>query len=80
LQNAGFSKIGNVTNAADQSRSQTLIEYAPNHRREAQAVAKAIDVGNDAIQAMTPASRSLAGSEAIVVVTVGADQNQSPQQ
>jgi hypothetical protein len=79
LQNAGF-KIGNVTNAADQSRSQTIVEYAPGRRREALLVAKAIDVGTDAVQALTPGSRSIAGSEAIVVVTVGSDQNTSPQQ
>jgi sarcosine oxidase gamma subunit len=79
LQNAGFSKIGNVTNAADQSHSATLIEYAPNRRREALDVAKAIDVKPDAVQALTPGTRAIAGSQALVVVTVGNDQNQSPQ-
>jgi hypothetical protein len=79
LQNAGF-KIGNVTNAADQSRSQTIVEYGPGRRREALLVAKAIDVGTDAVQALSAGSRSIAGSEAIVVVTVGSDQNTSPQQ
>jgi len=79
LQNAKF-KIGNVTNATDQSHSATIIEYAPKHRREAQEVADEIDVGNDAIQALTPGSKAIAGDEAIVVVTVGTDQNQSPQQ
>jgi hypothetical protein len=79
LQNAKF-RIGNVTNAADQSHSATIIEFAPGHRKEALAVADAIDVGSDAVQALTPGSRAIAGEEAFVVVTVGADQNVSPQQ
>jgi LytR cell envelope-related transcriptional attenuator len=79
LQNTKF-RIGNVTNAADQSRSATLVEYAPGHLAEAQAVAKAIDVGKDAIQAVDPGSRAIAGEQASVVVIVGSDQNTSPQQ
>jgi hypothetical protein len=78
LQNTKF-KIGNVTNAADQSRSATLVEYAPGHLAEAQVVAKSIDVGKDAIQAVDPGSRAIAGSQASVVVIVGSDQNTSPQ-
>jgi hypothetical protein len=78
LQNTKF-KIGNVTNAADQSRSATLVEYAPGHLAEAQAVAKSIDVGKDAIQAVDPGSRAIAGEQASVVVIVGSDQNTSPQ-
>jgi hypothetical protein len=78
LQNDGWTKIGTVTNAADQTRSQTLVEYAPNHRREALAVAKAIDVGTDAVQALSSGSRTIAGDAAAVVVTVGADQNTPP--
>jgi hypothetical protein len=78
LQNTKF-KIGNVTNAADQSRSATLVEYAPGHLAEAQAVAKAIDVGKDAIQAVDAGSRAIAGDRASVVVVVGSDQNTSPQ-
>jgi hypothetical protein len=73
-------KIGNVTNAATQDRSQTQVEYAPGHRAEADAVAKAIEVGSDAIIKLTPGSKTIAGNEAAVVVTVGADQNTSPQQ
>jgi cbb3-type cytochrome oxidase subunit 3 len=78
LQNTKF-KIGNVTNAADQSRSATLVQYAAGHLAEAQAVAKAIDVGKDAIQGVDPGSRAIAGDQASVVVIVGADQNTSPQ-
>jgi hypothetical protein len=72
-------KIGNVTNAATQDRSQTLVEYAQGHRAEADQVAKAIDVGSDAIQPLSAGSKTIAGDTATVVVTVGADQNVSPQ-
>jgi hypothetical protein len=78
LQNNKY-KIGNVTNAATQDRSQTLVEYAQGHRAEADQVAKAIDVGSDAIQPLSDGSRTIAGDSAAVVVTVGADQNVSPQ-
>jgi sarcosine oxidase gamma subunit len=79
LQGAKF-KTGTVTNAADQSHSATLVQYAPAHKGEALAVAKAIDVKSDAIQPLDQGARSLAGTDALVVVTVGQDQNQSPQQ
>jgi hypothetical protein len=78
LQNTKF-KIGNVTNAATQDRSATLVEFAPGHRAEADAVAKAIEVGRDAIQPLSPGSKTIAGDQATVVVTVGSDQNTSPQ-
>ncbi len=78
LQNTKF-KIGNVTNAATQDRSATLVEFAPGHRAEADAVAKAIDVGRDAIQPLSAGSKTIAGDQATVVVTVGSDQNTSPQ-
>jgi hypothetical protein len=78
LQNTKF-KIGNVTNAATQDRSATLVEFAPGHRAEADAVAKAIEVGKDAIQPLSPGSKTIAGNQATVVVTVGSDQNTSPQ-
>jgi sarcosine oxidase gamma subunit len=79
LSNAKF-KTGNVTNAADQSHSATIVQYAPAHKKEALEVAKAIDVKADAVQPIDQGSQSLAGTEAIVVVTVGADQLASPQQ
>ncbi|WCB91416.1 hypothetical protein DSM104299_00087 [Baekduia alba] len=78
LTNAKY-KIGNVTNAATQDRSATLVEFAPGHRAEADSVAKAIDVQSDSIQQLSPGSKTIAGNEATVVVTVGADQNTSPQ-
>ncbi|WP_445147901.1 LytR C-terminal domain-containing protein [Baekduia sp. Peel2402] len=79
LQNTKY-KIGNVTNAATQDRSATLVEFAQGHRAEADQVAKAIDVGSDSIQPLTAGSKTIAGDAATVVVTVGSDQNVSPQQ
>jgi hypothetical protein len=73
LQNVGF-KIGNVTNAADQSRTATHVAYAPGRRREAQQVATAIGV-RTALQPLTAGVRAVAGRDALVVVLVGSDQN-----
>jgi hypothetical protein len=78
LQNNKY-KIGNVTNAVTQDRSATLVEFAAGHRAEADSVAKAIDVGNDSIQPLSSGSKTIAGDAAAVVVTVGSDQNTSPQ-
>jgi hypothetical protein len=78
LQGAKF-KTGTVTNAADQSHSATIVQFAPKHRGEALEVAKAIDVKSDAVQPLDQGARALAGTDAIVVVTVGQDQNVSPQ-
>jgi hypothetical protein len=75
IESAGF-KLGNVTNAADQARAATLVEYAPGKNAEAQAVARRIGVGADAIRAMDSGTRVIAGQDAAVVVTVGSDQNQ----
>jgi hypothetical protein len=77
LQNTRF-KIGTVTNAVTQDRSATLVEFAAGHRAEADAVAKAIDVNSDSIQPLSAGSKTIAGETAVVVVTVGSDQNQTP--
>jgi hypothetical protein len=80
LRNAGWSKQGVVTNASDQTRTTTLIEYAAGRKREALAVAKALDVGASGVRPLSPGSRTIAGEDASVVVTVGSDQYTSPQQ
>jgi hypothetical protein len=77
LQNTKF-KIGNVTNAATQGRSATLVEFAPGHRAEADAVAKTIDVSPHAIRPLSTGSKTIAGDQAAVVVLVGSDQNAGP--
>jgi len=80
LGDKGWSQIPTVTNAADRNRVQTIVEYAPNHRAEALAVAKAVGVAPADVQAMTAATRTTAGTDSWVVVTVGNDQNEQPQQ
>jgi hypothetical protein len=73
IQTKGF-KIGNVTNASDQSRSATIVEYDQGSRSQALAVARLIGVGADAVEPMGAGTRVIAGQDAPVVVTVGADQ------
>jgi len=75
LQNAGF-KIGTVTNAPDQARSATIVAYQPGHEAEARVVAKLIHVGTDAVKPIDQSTAVVAGQDAFVVVTVGADQSQ----
>jgi hypothetical protein len=74
LQSAGF-KIGTVTNAPDQARSATLVTYQPGHQAEARVVARLIGVGADAVKPIDQSTQVVAGQEAFVVVTVGADQS-----
>jgi hypothetical protein len=76
LQNRHF-KIGNVTNAADQTRSATAVQYAPGHRAEATQVAETIDARATALHPIDRASRTIAGRQAEVVVLVGSDLNTS---
>jgi hypothetical protein len=75
VQNAGF-KLGTVTNAPDQARSATVVAYAPGHQNEARVVARIVGVGADAIKPIDPSTAVVAGQDAFVVVTVGADQSQ----
>jgi hypothetical protein len=75
LQNAGF-KLGTVTNAPDQARSATIVAYQPGHENEARVVARLIHVGSDAVKPIDQSTAVVAGQDAFVVVTVGADQSQ----
>jgi hypothetical protein len=75
LKGAGYG-LGNVTDATEQNRSATLVQYAEGARREATAVARVIGVGADAVSPLDVNTRTVAGDNARVVVTVGADQNQ----
>jgi hypothetical protein len=75
VQNAGF-KLGTVTNAPDQARSATVVAYAPGHQNEARVVARIVGVGTDAIKPIDQSTAVVAGQDAFVVVTVGADQSQ----
>jgi len=72
-------RIGNVTNAADQTRSTTCVLYAPGHEQAARRVAALLDLRPDAVVGpVTAEQRVIAGDAATVIVLVGADQNTAP--
>ena len=74
LTRAGF-KPGTVTNdTTNQSRSATAVFYADNQKNAALEVAKLIGVGRDAVQQIDANTRAVAGQDADVVVSLGADQ------
>jgi hypothetical protein len=77
LQNAGI-KIGNVTNAAGQTRATTYVTYVPGHQDAALRVAALLDLSPSVISPAAKADRVLAGDTATVVVLVGSDQNSAP--
>jgi len=73
LEKQGYAIRGTET-AADQTRSATLVMYAPGKRADALRVAQSIGKGSDVVQAVDPGSAALS-QNASVVVLVGADQN-----
>jgi hypothetical protein len=74
LTKAGF-KPGTVTNdTTNQSRSATAVFYADNQKNAALEVAKLIGIARDAVQPLDATTRAVAGQDADVVVSVGADQ------
>jgi hypothetical protein len=74
ITKAGF-KPGVVTNdTTNQARSATAIFYAAGQRAAALEVARIIKIGRDAVQPIDQSTRLLAGQDADVVVSVGADQ------
>ncbi len=68
-------KIGTVTNAPDQQRSATQVAYQRGREASARQVARTIDAGSDAVTPIDEVTEATAGSDAVVVVTVGADQS-----
>jgi hypothetical protein len=75
ITQAGF-KPGVVTNdTTNQARSATAIFYADGQRSAALEVARIIKIGRDAVQPIDQGTRLLAGEDADVVVSVGADQS-----
>jgi hypothetical protein len=78
LQNEKY-KIGNVTNAADQTHAETLVYYAtPDCVPAAREVAEALGIKDIRIFKAGRAQRAIAGNGAQVIVVVGSDQNQAP--
>ncbi len=76
LTKAGF-KPGVVTNdTTNQARSATAVLYSQGNRAAALDVARVVSVARDAVQPIDQGTRLLAGEDADVVVSVGADQSQ----
>ncbi|HWV86669.1 MAG TPA: LytR C-terminal domain-containing protein [Capillimicrobium sp.] len=75
IEAAGY-RIGNVTNAPDQQRSATQVSYQEGNERVARQVARTINAGSDAVVPIDEVIQATAGADALVVVTVGADQSQ----
>jgi hypothetical protein len=72
VQQAGFQK-GNVSNATEQARNESVVLYTDGARREALAVARKLEIGQ--IEPIDPESRALAGPASVTVI-VGTDQTQ----
>jgi hypothetical protein len=75
LEQGGF-KRGQVTNAADQQRATTTVQYAPGQRRAADEAAGIVKVARSAVKPIDANTQAIAGPDADVVVTVGADRTQ----
>jgi hypothetical protein len=74
LTKAGFQQ-GVVTNdTTNQTRSATAIFYADGQKNAALEVARIVGIGRDAVQKLDANTRGVAGEDAEVVVSVGADQ------
>jgi LytR cell envelope-related transcriptional attenuator len=69
LEAAGYRR-GNVTNASEQAKAESVVLYAANSRRVAQSVARRLDIGQ--LERIDPRSQELAG-DATVVVVLGND-------
>jgi len=78
LTGQGFRK-GNVADASDTERTQTVVEYRNGQEAAAREVARSLDLSPDAVSAIRPDSeescRRVGPCLAQVIVTVGADRN-----
>ena len=63
-----------MTNAADQQRTSTTVQYAPGQRAAAQEVANILRLRS--IAPLDANTQAIAGPDAQVVVTVGSDRAQ----
>jgi hypothetical protein len=71
LQQSGYSRAAALAGVPPGTHATTVVEYSHNHRADAQAVAKALNVTQ--VQAIESGTASLDGG-ATVVVLAGADQ------
>jgi hypothetical protein len=78
LKARGYRK-GAVTNASDQTKTTTVIQYLPRDQRDALAVAAALKLQGNAVQPIDSATQKIAcsasplGCTSAVFVTVGRD-------
>jgi hypothetical protein len=72
LEGAGF-QTGNLTNAAERARTESVVMYKPGKTAEARTVARRLDIGST--EPIDTASQALVG-DADVVVVLGADKAQ----
>ncbi|MDX6699029.1 MAG: hypothetical protein QOE65_2426 [Solirubrobacteraceae bacterium] len=75
VQGAGFAR-GQVTNAADQQVSETTVQYAPQFKAAANEVAGILKIPRTRVKPLDANTQAIAGPDAEVVVTVGADRTQ----
>ena len=66
---AGF-KVGTITNFSDQQLAESVVQYAPGHQAEAEAVSRRLGIAQR--EPVNPSSQALAG-DATVIVIAGAD-------
>jgi hypothetical protein len=74
LQEKGFTHANPLDSQPPSAYSQTVIEYASNHRAAADSVAKALNVSTGQVQPLEPSTASLS-SGASVLVVAGSDQS-----
>jgi hypothetical protein len=77
LTTAGY-KQGTVTNAADQTQTQSVVAYLPGHRNDAVHVATSLKLPQSSVQPIDSSTQAVAcpqpgGCTSGVVVTVGTD-------
>ena len=70
IESKGF-QIGNIDNALDQAKAESVVLYAQGAKREAQAVGKLLGISQ--LEQVDPDSQARGGNASVVVI-VGADQ------
>jgi hypothetical protein len=69
VSRAGFN-VGTITNFSDQQLAESVVQFAPGHKREAESVSRRL--GIDQREPVNPSTQGLAG-DATVIVIAGAD-------
>jgi hypothetical protein len=72
VESAGFQR-GNVANAIDQQRAESVVLFAEGADREARLVARKLHISQ--IEPVDPESQALAGNASVIVI-VGEDRTQ----